>query len=95
MNRAEPNSRQKAMRKIQIASFSAIETALYLDTHPNDREALAALKKYCAERDAATAEYEAEYGPITFCACSASGEEGNRPYFKWALSPMPWETENC
>ena len=83
------------MRNIQMASFSAIETALYLDTHPYDKEAMDALKKYCAEKAAATAAYEAEYGPITFCSCSAQAEQENRPYFKWALSPMPWEPEDC
>ena len=83
------------MRDIQIACFSAIEAALYLDTHPYDSEAMEALKKYCAEKSAAIAAYEAEYGPITFCSCSAKAEEGTRPYFKWALSPMPWEMEDC
>ena len=83
------------MREIQIASFSAIETALYLDTHPYDREALAALKKYCVAKEEATARYEAAYGPITFCACNGAEDGDSRPYFKWALSPMPWEIEEC
>ena len=95
MNRNESKCRQNALRELQIASFSAIETALYLDTHPYDSEAMAALKKYCAERDAAIAKYESEYSPITFCACSTVAEEGNRAYFKWALSPMPWEIADC
>ncbi len=95
MNRTEAKSRQNALREVQIASFSAIETALYLDTHPYDGEAMAALKKYCAAREAATAAYESEFGPITVCACSTAVEEGSRPYFKWALSPMPWEIEEC
>ena len=95
MNRTDTQCRHKAMRNMQIASFSAIETALYLDTHPYDKEALAAMKKYCEETAAATAAYEAEYGPITFCACPMCEEEGNQPYFRWALTPMPWETEEC
>lgn len=95
MNRTEAKSRQNALREIQIATFSAIETALYLDTHPYDGEAMAALKKYCAARDAAISGYESEYGSITVCACSSVAEDGGRPYFKWALSPMPWEIEDC
>ena len=95
MNRTEPNYRQKAMREIQIATFSAIETALYLDTHPYDQEAMAALKKYCAAQKEATAKYEAEYEPITFCSCEDTQDVEKRSYFKWALSPMPWETEEC
>lgn len=83
------------MREIQRASFSAIETALYLDTHPYDKEAIAALGAYCAAKDAAISKYEAEYGPITFCACSSYGEQNGKPYFRWATTPMPWELEDC
>lgn len=95
LNRPETKSKRKAMRDVQQASFKAIETALYLDTHPYDQEAIAAMKKYCADQAAATAAYEAEYGPISFCACTAKSEDNGRPYFKWALSPMPWETDDC
>ena len=95
MNRTETNVRQKALREIQMATFSAIETTLYLDTHPRDPEAMAALEKYCAKRKDAIAAYEAEYGPITFCSCASRADDTARPYFRWALSPMPWEMEEC
>ncbi|MBQ9116533.1 MAG: spore coat protein CotJB, partial [Clostridia bacterium] len=55
VTKTDNKSRRKLMRDIQIASFSAIETALYLDTHPYDREAIKALSAYCAEKEAATA----------------------------------------
>ena len=95
VNRTESKSKRRAMRDVQIATFSAIETALYLDTHPHDKEAMEALKKYCAAKDAATATYEAEYGPISFCSCSASDGDGSIHSFRWALTPMPWENEDC
>ena len=79
------------MREIQIATFSAIETALYLDTHPCDAEAMAALAKYCAEKEEATARYEEEYGPITFCACNKDEANGVKREFAWATTPWPWE----
>lgn len=95
MTKTDSKSKRKLMRDIQIASFSAIETALYLDTHPCDKTAMEALAKYCAEKKVATARYEAEYGPITFCACSAEGAEDGRHEFSWATTPWPWELEDC
>ena len=95
VTKPDNKSKRRLMREIQMAGFSAIETALYLDTHPYDKEAMAALSEFCAQKKAATERYEAEYGPITFCACSAIGEREGAPYFKWALSPMPWELEDC
>ena len=61
-------SKQKLMQRVQMASFSVVETALYLDTHPYDREALKALRKYCEEKESAVLEYEDAYGPLTCCA---------------------------
>ena len=95
MNRTDTPNKRKAMRDIQMAEFSAIETALYLDTHPTDKEALAALGKYCAKKKAAVAAYESEFGPLTFCACSVGDGDTDRSVFKWALTPMPWETDDC
>ena len=82
MTKTDNKIKRKLMRDIQIAGLSAIETALYLDTHPYDKEALSALAEYCAQKNAATEKYEAEYGPITFCACSAQGERNGDRYFK-------------
>ena len=83
------------MRELQIACFSVVETTLYLDTHPYDKEALNALAEYCEKERLAKAAYEAEFGPLTSCACSAQNAECERPCFTWALSPMPWEPEEC
>ena len=95
MTKTDNKSKRRLMRDVQIATFSAIDTALYLDTHPYDTEALAALSRYCAEKAAATERYEAEYGPISVCSCSAQDERDGKRYFRWALSPMPWELEDC
>ena len=102
MTKNEKNSRRKLLNRIRVSGFAAIEAALYLDTHPNDREALAALAGYCADKKAAVDEYEAEYGPLTFCSCSAHNgccRVGNGlerdGYFAWATTPWPWEPEDC
>ena len=83
------------MRDLQIASFSVTETTLYLDTHPNDKEALKALAGYCEQEKEAKERYEAEYGALTACACSLKNTECEPPRFNWALTPMPWEQTDC
>lgn len=83
------NNRQKLIKEIQIASFAVVETNLYLDTHPCDAVALAALEKYSEMRKNAIKEYEALYGPIfPFNVC------GNDDCYQWVKEPFPWEKED-
>ena len=58
MNHAED------LRAVDEWSFLADDLKLYLDTHPDDAHALAALKNALAERRAAVAAFEKEHGPI-------------------------------
>jgi spore coat protein JB len=71
---------------IQQISFVLYETALYLDTHPNCRQALAYFHKYNARLQELTEKYEAKYGPLTMyspnCGCD---------HWQWATLPWPWE----
>lgn len=82
-------NRAKLIKEIQIASFAVVETNLYLDTHPYDEIALAALEKYSDMRKAAIKEYEALYGPI-FPFNVDSGDS----CYKWVKEPFPWEKED-
>ena len=41
--------KEKRMRAYSQNRFAALETALYLDTHPTDRKALAAFRTYAEE----------------------------------------------
>ena len=95
MTRPDNKTKRKLMRDLQTACFAVVETTLYLDTHPYDKEALNALAEYCEKERLAKEAYESEYGPLTSCACSAQMTDGDRPYFSWAFPPMPWEQEDC
>ena len=50
--------KEKRMRAYSQNRFAALETALYLDTHPTDRKALAAFRTYAEEAEKQRAEYE-------------------------------------
>ena len=72
----------------QTLSFSAWELRLYLDTHPDDAQALRLYRRYCA----------ALKGTGYACAfvAAGSGEDADCPRrWSWVDDPWPWEHQNC
>lgn len=77
--------KEKMLRKLSGAQFAMWEIHVFLDTHPTDTMALAALKKYEKKFKEILAEYEEKYGPLT--AHNSIGNTG----FDWVDDPWPWE----
>ena len=75
------------MKRINMLSFAVDESVLFLDTHPEDREALRFYHEMNAQRQKAVAEYTAEYGPLT------AGSVTNAERWTWVDSPWPWQKE--
>ncbi|MCL2054062.1 MAG: spore coat protein CotJB [Oscillospiraceae bacterium] len=73
------------IKAIQMYDFYLLDLHLYLDTHPNDREALELFRQYNALRSEAGRVYTERFGPLT-AADAASGER-----FTWVDAPWPWE----
>lgn len=82
--------KNRLMKQIMEYGFAATETALYLDTHPCDKEALAAMKKYTDKKNELTSVYEKQYGPLT----QRSAANGNANMWCWIDAPWPWEGDN-
>ncbi len=74
------------MKEVQMAQFSLVETNLYLDTHPDDTEALKAIEYYGERFAVAVEKYETECGAL-YAATASSAP------FDWIKKPFPWETE--
>ena len=53
------------METIGQSAFAAYDTLLYMDTHPQDREAMAYYHKQSAIRREAMEEYARRFGPLT------------------------------
>ncbi len=74
----------ESMLKVQQTGFAVTELGLYLDTHPNDAQALAAYTRAVNAYRAAVAEYQALYGPLTQPDAAADT-------WLWGARPGPWQ----
>ena len=75
------------MCQLQQACFVVDDLKLYLDTHPDDPEALACYRRSKAARDRAVAEYVANVGPL-YAEQVACDQQ-----WTWTQAPWPWEGE--
>jgi len=81
------DEREKLLKRIQMADFAIVEAAQYLDTHPEDAQALGYYHKYRDMRKEAMEEFEQTYGPLSIYGNSA------KTSWKWSKTPWPWEME--
>lgn len=66
--------------------FALTDLDLYLDTHPNDREAIALYNKYLMIGEQMRMKYENMYGPLMLDSKSL-----NKATWIWKDGPWPWE----
>ncbi len=71
--------------ELQVLGFAIQELALYLDTHPEDKEALALYREYQRLYHEGMKKYQEEYGPLNHATPADSG------HYKWIDDPWPWE----
>lgn len=79
------SERDMMIQKIRAADFAMWEVHLFLDTHPNDTDALALLAKYTKRRDALVDEFEKKFGPLSMRNITS----GTR--WQWIDNPWPWD----
>ena len=77
--------KDKLFRAIQMYGFAIDEIKLYLDTHPNCRNALDFSHMYNDLRREAEEEYIRLYGPLT------ANQVKSRDNWTWTHEPWPWE----
>ncbi|MBN8234712.1 spore coat protein CotJB [Halobacillus kuroshimensis] len=78
--------RYSLMEKIQMVDFALVDLTLYLDTHPEDTQAVQQFNQLAVEsRDLKTV-FEQKYGPLRQYGGSFSGYPWN-----WSDAPWPWQ----
>lgn len=73
------------LHELQALSFAVQELGLYLDTHPEDAEALELFTAYSELYESGAAEYQRRYGPLEQMAAGRSGS------YDWLNDPWPWD----
>lgn len=81
------SNKDSLMRDVQVAQFAMVEANLYLDTHPDDCEAMKAFALYSDNFSRAVEAYQENCGPLF------ADSSGSIP-FEWVNCPFPWETED-
>lgn len=73
------------MMKITELSFAMDDLRLFLDTHPNCKEAFVYYDEIQRKRRSVVEEYEEKFGPLGFYGNVGCDE------WKWACGPWPWQ----
>ncbi len=82
-------NKNQLLQWINEVSFAVTEMTLYLDTHPDDAEALSYFNHFNQERQKALRLYSSTYAPLTL----DTAQEEN--CWRWATEPWPWEGGQC
>lgn len=85
----QSKNRQELFSWINKVSFMAYDMALYLDTHPQDEQAMEFFQKYSQMLRQALEAYAAQYGPLTMDTIN------HDDHWHWATQPWPWEGGYC
>lgn len=78
--------RESLLYQLMAYSFAINDLNLYLDLHPEDKEAYRLFKRYVCTENEIESVYVEKYGPMTVT-------ETNGEYFDWIKNPWPWERE--
>lgn len=83
--------RKDLLQWINVVSFAVDDVKLFLDTHPDNQEALNYFHEYNQLRNQALREYSQHYGPLTLDSASASCSDR----WNWINEPWPWQEGGC
>ncbi|MBX6351708.1 MAG: spore coat protein CotJB [Thermoflavifilum sp.] len=86
MTKLVPKEYEQLMQELQALDFVLVELTLYLDTHPDDEQALAEFGQFARRRAAVAHQFESRFGPLL--------EFGRGPAparWTWCEGPWPWQ----
>ena len=76
---------EEGLAELQALSFALTELGLYLDTHPDDREAGELFKAYAELYQGGLTAYQKAHGPLRQVHAAPEGK------YLWTKGPWPWE----
>lgn len=84
----QSSSRQDLLRNVQELGFACLDLNLYLDNHPDDKNAVNAYNTLAVQFAQAKCAYESKYGPLT-----NFGYAPSKYPWQWVNQPWPWDKE--
>lgn len=87
----QQQERERLMLDISQVCFTVDDLRLYLDTHPQDVQALGMLKDHLAQRKQLLAEFAQRFYPLTMDCMAECGQREPGACYCWQEGPMPWE----
>ncbi|MEW8986222.1 MAG: spore coat protein CotJB [Bacillus sp. (in: firmicutes)] len=81
-----PPEYYQLLEQLQAVDFVLVELTLYLDTHPQDAEAINQFNQCAKERKRLKKVFEGQFGPLQQFGNSFSGYPWN-----WNDTPWPWQ----
>lgn len=78
-------NKEDMLKELTALDFYAVDLALFLDTHPSDREALNKYNAVVEEANTLRREYEKLFGPLT------SFRSTSKAPWQWIDDPWPWQ----
>lgn len=81
------NEREKLLRRIAAEDFAVIELHMFMNSHPNNKEAAMMLKEHDRKTQMLRKEFEETYGPLM-----SNQVQANR--WAWISDPWPWDVVN-
>ena len=82
-------NREQLLKEIFQVSFCVDDVILYLDTHPQDIDAMQFYHEHVNRRKAMLDEYAAQYGPLLIDDVTCQDR------WTWTDEPFPWEGGMC
>jgi len=74
------------LEQLQAVDFALVDLTLYLDTHPDDNQAIQQFNQLARQRKRLKKLYESSYGPLQQYGNSYSSYPWN-----WDNTPWPWQ----
>ena len=79
------NPKEQLFHDLSIVDFVVVELTEYLDTHPDDAEALEYFRHYSKIRNRMAEDFARKYFPLTVNYANCGTE------WTWGMAPLPWE----
>lgn len=86
MHKQLPREYYVLLEELQAVDFVLVELTLYLDTHPEDLQAIEQYNQCAKTRKLIANQFEAQFGPLL-----QYGHSYSRYPWQWDDTPWPWQ----